>query len=101
MLSVVITNYNGIRTLPGTLESLRKSTHPIEEIIVVDDGSTDGSGEWLRTHHPEIRLIAFERNTGNLAKVRNAGLEAARGTHVFLTDNDIELLPDCLPSCSP
>ncbi len=97
LLSVVIANYNGIRTLPGTLESLRKSPHPIEEIIVVDDGSTDGSAEWLRTHHPDIRVIALERNTGNLAKVRNAGLEAARGTHVFLTDNDIELLPDCLP----
>lgn len=97
LLSVVIANYNGTGTLPGMLESLRKSSHPIEEIIVVDDGSTDRSGEWLRTAHPEIRLIAFERNTGNLAKVRNAGLEAARGTHVFLTDNDVELLPDCLP----
>lgn len=96
LLSVVIANYNGIGTLPGMLESLRKSSHPIEEIIVVDDCSTDGSGEWLRAEHPEIRLIAFERNTGNLAKVRNAGLEAARGTHVFLTDNDVELWPDCL-----
>jgi GT2 family glycosyltransferase len=97
LLSVVIANYNGVGTLPGMLESLRKSLQPIEEIIVVDDGSTDGSREWLRVEHPEVRLIAFERNTGNLAKVRNAGLDAARGTHVFLTDNDVELLPDCLP----
>jgi GT2 family glycosyltransferase len=96
LLSVVIANYNGIGTLPAMLESLRKSSHPIEEIIVVDDGSTDGSEAWLRSEHPEIRLIALERNTGNLAKVRNAGLEAARGTHVFVTDNDVELRPDCL-----
>jgi GT2 family glycosyltransferase len=97
LLSVVIANFNGIGTLPGMLESLRKSLQQIDEIIVVDDGSTDGSRDWLRTEHPEIRVIAFERNTGNLAKVRNAGLDAARGTHVFLTDNDVELLPDCLP----
>jgi GT2 family glycosyltransferase len=94
-LSVVIVTYNGLDTLPGTLASLRNYPLPLEEIIVVDDGSTDGSVEWLRSQ-PDVRLIAFEKNTGNLAKVRNAGLEVARGTHVFLTDNDIELLPGCL-----
>jgi GT2 family glycosyltransferase len=95
-LSVVIANYNGMGTLPGMLQGLCKNALPIEEVVVVDDGSTDGSVEWLQGKHPEVRLIAFERNTGNLAKVRNAGLEAARGTHVFLTDNDVELLPGCL-----
>lgn len=95
-LSVVIVNYNGMGTLPGMLDSVREYPLPVEEIIVVDDGSTDGSVEWLRSQHPEIHLIAFDHNTGNVAKVRNAGLEATRGTHVFLTDNDVELLPGCL-----
>lgn len=95
-LSVVIVNYNGMGTLPGTLDSLLAYPLPLEEIIVADDGSTDGSVEWLRSQRPDIRVIAFGENTGNVAKVRNAGLEAARGTHVFLTDNDIELLPGCL-----
>lgn len=97
-LSVVIINYNGMSTLPGTLDSLRSYPLAIEEIVVVDDGSTDGSTQWLRTQHPEVRLIAFDHNTGNVAKVRNAGLEATRGTHVFLTDNDVVLLPGCLES---
>jgi GT2 family glycosyltransferase len=95
-LSVVIANYNGMDTLAGMLDSLRKYPLHIEETIVVDDGSTDGSAEWLRRQHPEIRLIALERNTGNLAKVRNAGMEVAQGTHILLTDNDIEFLPGCL-----
>lgn len=95
-LSVVIVNYNGMGTLPGTLDSFLEYPLAIEEIIVADDGSTDGSVEWLRSRHPEVRVIAFDRNTGNVGKVRNAGLEAARGTHVFLTDNDVELLPGCL-----
>jgi GT2 family glycosyltransferase len=95
-LSVVIVTYNGMDTLPGTLENLRNYPLPIEETIVVDDGSTDGSVEWLRTHAPAVRVIAFPANTGNVALVRNAGLEAASGTHVFLTDNDVELLPGCL-----
>jgi GT2 family glycosyltransferase len=95
-LSVVIVTYNGLGTLPGTLENLRNYPLPIEEIFVVDDGSTDGSVEWLHTHAPDVRVIAFPKNTGNVAVVRNAGLEAASGTHVFLTDNDVELLPGCL-----
>ncbi|MGZ8274388.1 MAG: glycosyltransferase family 2 protein [Burkholderiaceae bacterium] len=95
-LSVAIVNFNGMGTLPGVLDSVREDPLPIEEIIVVDDGSTDGSVEWLRRQHPEIHLIAFDHNTGNVSKVRNAGLEAARGTHVFLTDNDVELQPGCL-----
>jgi len=95
-LSIVIANYNGMGTLPAMLESLKAYPYRYEEIIVVDDGSTDGSAEWLRQNHPDVRLIALEVNTGNLARVRNAGLEAARGTHAFLTDNDIEFLPGCL-----
>jgi len=95
-LSIVIANYNGMGTLPGMLASLKAYPYPLEEIIVVDDGSSDGSVDWLRATHPNVRLVAFEANTGNLAQVRNAGLQAAQGTHAFLTDNDIEFLPDCL-----
>jgi len=95
-LSIVVANYNGMATLPRMLTSLRGYPIQLEEIIVVDDGSTDGSQAWLRQQHPDVRLIAFESNTGNVARVRNTGLRAARGTHAFLTDNDIELLPGCL-----
>jgi GT2 family glycosyltransferase len=91
-LSAVISNYNGMDTLPSTIHSLVNYPLELEEIIVVDDGSTDESVGWLRQHHPEVRVIEMGRNTANLGLVRNCGLRAATGTHVFLTDNDIELL---------
>jgi GT2 family glycosyltransferase len=92
----VITNFNGMHTLPKTLHSLVNYPLELEEIIVVDDGSTDESVSWLHRHHPEVRVIEMGRNTAQLGLVRNSGLRAATGTHVFLTDNDIELLDRCL-----
>lgn len=95
-LSVVIVNYNGMNTLPAMLNSIKSYPIELEEIIVVDDGSTDESVEWLRGNHPEVRLMPIGCNTGNVGYVRNQGLRAARGTHIFLADNDIVLLPECL-----
>lgn len=95
-LSAVVTNYNGMDTLPSTIQSLVNYPLELEEIIVVDDGSTDESVAWLRQNHPGVRVIEMGRNTANLGLVRNCGLRAATGTHVFLTDNDIELLDRCL-----
>jgi GT2 family glycosyltransferase len=95
-LSVVIVNYNGINTLPAMLKSIMAYPIELEEIIVVDDGSTDESVEWLHDNYPEVRVLPIGRNTGNVGYVRNQGLRAARGTHIFLADNDIMLLPGCL-----
>ena len=92
----MIVNFNGMDTLPEMIASLKAYPFELEEIIVSDDGSTDGSVDWLKSAHPDIRLVEADRNSGNVSKVRNAGLRAARGTHVFLTDNDIILLPECL-----
>lgn len=95
-LSIVIVNFNGMDTLPDMLASIKSYPIDLEEIIVADDGSTDGSIKWLTSDHPDVRVVAMERNTGNVSKVRNAGLQVASGTHVFLSDNDIILLPGCL-----
>lgn len=95
-LSFVIVNYNGVSSLPDMLESIKSYPIEREEIIVVDDGSTDESVDWLQAHHPDVRVVALGRNSGCVGHVRNRGLQAARGRYVFLSDNDIELLPDCL-----
>src|SRR5690606_27963376 len=95
-VSAVVVNYNGLDCLAATLDGLKGSSRPFVEIIVVDDGSTDGSAQMVRELYPEVRLIALERNTANLALVRNMGLRAASSRYVFLTDNDIVLRPGCI-----
>lgn len=57
-ITAVVTNYNGMDCLERTLQSLTTYAMGFAEIIVVDDGSTDGSREYIRTHFPQVRLIA-------------------------------------------
>lgn len=95
-VSAVVTNYNGLDSLIPTLKSLSTASRPFAEIIVVDDGSTDGSLEWVRQNYPEIKLVPLGRNTARLNIVRNAGIKAAKSPYVFLTDNDITVRPGCV-----
>ena len=95
-VSAVVTNYNGIESLKKTLRSLSAASYAFTEIIVVDDGSTDGSCEWIARTYPDVMVVRFERNTANLAKVRNAGIKAASSRYIFLTDNDIIVQDGCV-----
>lgn len=92
--TVVIPNYNGVHFLKKCLESVTKSTVKAS-VIVVDNGSTDGSVRWLKEKHPDVRLIAFSQNRGFCAAV-NAGIRAADTPYVFLLNNDTEIAPDCI-----
>ena len=96
-VSVVIPNWNGKHHLAICLDSLRRQTLQPEEVVVVDDASTDGSVEFLREAYPWVLLIARERNEGFTATV-NAGIAASRGTLIALLNNDTELHPDWLAS---
>jgi GT2 family glycosyltransferase len=89
---VIIPNWNGARWLPGCLESLAGQTLQPAEIIVVDNGSTDGSLELLRERYPAVRVIELGRNTG-FAFAANRGIEAAGGDQVALINTDVELEP--------
>ena len=95
-ISAVVTNYNGLHSLIPTLKSLSSGSRGFAEIIVVDDGSTDGSQEWVRRNYPDVKLISLGRNTARLNVVRNAGIKAAKSRYVFLTDNDIVVRPGCV-----
>lgn len=75
------------------LESVLAQTHPVDEVIVVDDGSTDGTGELLRARYGDrIRYVA-QPNAG-VSAARNHGLSLARGRYLALLDSDDEWLPD-------
>jgi GT2 family glycosyltransferase len=95
-VSAVVINFNGMDCIAATLDSLLASTYPFAEIIVVDDGSRDGSCELIRASYPQVKLVALPQNTGNLALVRNSGIKIAKTRHVFLTDNDIVLGKGCI-----
>ena len=83
-ISVIVCSYNGSRTIRDTLEALRQIEYPDFEVIVVDDGSTDGTAAIARDYG--ARVISTE-NRG-LSSARNTGLRAATGSIVAYTDDD-------------
>ncbi len=89
-VSIVITNYNHARFLDAAIRSVLAQTVPPDEIIVVDDGSTEDPGEVV-ARHPSVRLIRQE-NQG-LSGARNTGLSAASGRYVAFLDADDTLTP--------
>ena len=89
-VSVVIPNLNGEHLLPMCLDTLRKQTFTDFEVIVVDNGSNDGSVRLLREKYPEVRIVELDRNYGFAYPV-NRGIEAAAGEYVCVLNNDIEL----------
>lgn len=89
----MIPNWNGIVHLPACLDSLRAQTYPQLEVIVVDNGSTDGSQALVAERYPVVRLLALGRNLG-LTGGNNAGFRAARGEILVSLNNDTEAVPD-------
>lgn len=94
-VSIVIPNYNGKQFLETCLSSIQNQSYPACQVVVVDNGSKDGSVEYIRKHYPNTRLIVFEKNKGFCTAV-NAGIQADDTPFVFLLNNDTELPGDCL-----
>jgi GT2 family glycosyltransferase len=94
-VSAVVINYNGGDRTIRCLEALSRQTTPPERIVVVDNGSADGSRERIRTRLPHVDVIEVGENRG-LAAARNIGLEAVSSDFVLLADSDVYLEPDTL-----
>jgi len=95
--SVVIPNWNGRDLLEKYLPSViaAMSGSPQNEIIVVDNGSEDGSAQFVREHFPHVRVLALERNLG-FGGGSNAGFEAAHNDIVVLLNSDMRVERDFL-----
>jgi GT2 family glycosyltransferase len=95
--SIVIPNWNGRELLARYLPSVIEAAHrrPGSEIIVVDNGSTDGSAGFVREHFPEVRVLELEQNLG-FGGGSNAGFRAARHDIVVLLNSDMRVEPDFL-----
>jgi GT2 family glycosyltransferase len=94
-VAVVIPNYQGERWLPGVLESVAAQTMAPAEVVVVDDGSTDGSLALLAERHPSVRVLALGAN-GGFARTANAGIAAVGTEAVALVNTDVVLAPGWL-----
>jgi glycosyltransferase involved in cell wall biosynthesis len=96
-LSVIIPVYNEKKTIAEILKRV-KAMHLAGEVIVVDDGSMDGTRDYLRTldGDPLVRVLLHERNQGKGAAVRT-GIQAARGEVLLIQDADLEYDPRDYP----
>ena len=90
-VTVIIPNYNGLKFMEPCFEALDRQTTDDYQVLVVDNGSTDGSVEWLKER--EIPSIFLDKNTGFCGAV-NIGLKAAETPYVILLNNDTEVCED-------
>ena len=90
-LSFIIITWNGKKLISDCLESIRSYVNRQDvEILVVDNGSTDGTIEFLKSRYPSVRLFQQSENRG-VAVARNIALKAAKGDFLFIIDNDLLL----------
>ncbi len=92
---IIIPNWNGRALLGDCLAALRAQTHQDFEIVVIDNGSSDGSVEWLRANWPAARLIANDANRGFAAAI-NQGIQASSSRYVATLNNDTQADPTWL-----
>ena len=95
-VTVVVPVYNTLSCLPRCMDSVCVQTFSDLEILCIDDGSTDGSGEYLdkmAATDPRIRVIHFANN-GGVPAARNRAIDEARGEWVFFMDSDDWIDPD-------
>jgi GT2 family glycosyltransferase len=89
--SVVVVNWNGKHLLNDCLKSLQLQLFDDFETIVVDNGSSDGSVEFVREHYPEVQILALPRNLG-FCGGNNEGIRRSRGDWLVLLNNDTEVV---------
>lgn len=111
--TVVIPNLNGMKYLKDCLDSLRRQTRTDFSVILIDNGSTDGSADYVAQNYPGVRVERFSENRGFCGAV-NAGIRMSSTRYVILLNNDticdaqfveqlvaaMEAHPDCFAGSS-
>ncbi|MGB3634029.1 MAG: glycosyltransferase family 2 protein [Rubrobacteraceae bacterium] len=94
-VAVVIPNWNGHRLLETCLTALQAQCFEDFEVVLVDNGSTDNSVDFVAENFPEVRVVPLQDNRGFAAAV-NQGIKASDSEYVVLLNNDTEMHPDWL-----
>ncbi|MEJ2033467.1 MAG: glycosyltransferase family 2 protein [Deltaproteobacteria bacterium] len=95
VVSIIIVNWNGLAHLPDCLDSLAAQTFRDFEVVMVDNGSTDGSVPFVRERYPWVEVVSLAENKG-FASGNNRGLESASGDYIVTLNNDTRAAPDWL-----
>jgi GT2 family glycosyltransferase len=97
-VSLIIISLNSLHYLKGCLQSIRDATwkQTTYEVIIVDNGSKDGTLEYLQREWPSVLVVANEKNRG-FCQAGNQGAHAAAGRYLLFLNDDILILDDALP----
>jgi len=94
LVSAVVPTYNNEATIDRCLACLRRQTYPNLEIVVINDGSTDGTAERVAQHLDDPRVRYFDKSHGGTPVARNHGIAEARGEWIAWLDADDEAFPN-------
>lgn len=104
-LTVNVAVYNQLDKLKFILESLKQQTYQNFELIVTDDGSSDGTKEWMNESHPEIKYFWQEDKGFRLAMIKNWAIQRAQGKYFLSLEGDIipnkYMLESYIPNLDP
>jgi len=87
LVSIIIVNWNGESNLSDSLSSLTRIDYPNFEIILVDNGSADGSVKYVKSNFPQIKIIQNRKNLG-FAQANNIGFKRTKGKYTLFLNND-------------
>jgi len=87
LISIVVLNWNGRKIIKRCLDAVFSQTYPNFEVILSDNGSTDGSVEFVRKNYPKVKIIENGRNLG-CAEGNNVGMRIAKGKYICNLAND-------------
>lgn len=94
-ISIIIVNWNGKRLLSRCLDGLRQQTYRQFSVILVDNGSNDGSIDFVNRNYSEVKTIALPKNIG-FAAANNIALKTIQAEYVALLNNDAIAHPQWL-----
>ena len=95
VVSVIIPMYNKEKNIARTIDSVLAQDYPWWELVVVDDGSSDGSVSVVERYE-DARIRLFRKENGGVSAARNYGVQKATGEYVVYLDADDSLMPSCL-----
>jgi GT2 family glycosyltransferase len=98
-IAVIIPSWNSLEVLPACLESLYSQSYPPQSICIIDNGSTDGTAEWLQENAVDAEVLFWPENRG-FSVACNEGIRKTDADYVFLLNADTRLHQDCLLNLS-